>query len=288
MRILDGKKTAADIRLEVKNEVAALKVKTGRVPGLAILIVGENPASKIYVGAKVKSCEEVGIYGVNEALPADVSEEKLLERIAAYNAREDIDGILVQLPLPSHIDEKKVIDAIALAKDVDGFKPESLGLLFLGDKNSLKSCTPAGILELLKRYDIPIAGKKAVIVGRSNIVGKPMAGLLITESATVTVCNSHTKDLGSVTAQADILIAAMGKAKYIKGPMVKEGAVVIDVGMNREPDGLCGDVDFAEVAPKTAAITPVPGGVGPMTVAMLLKNTLSAFKMNKKTGKSTD
>ncbi|MDR1834207.1 MAG: bifunctional methylenetetrahydrofolate dehydrogenase/methenyltetrahydrofolate cyclohydrolase FolD [Fusobacteriaceae bacterium] len=282
MQIIDGKQTAADVRLEVKQEVEALRIRTGKIPGLAILIVGENPASKIYVRSKVKSCEEVGIYGINDELPADISESALLERIAYWNAREDIDGILVQLPLPPHIDEKKVIDAIELTKDVDGFKPENLGLLFLGDKDSLKSCTPLGVLELLKRYRIPIAGKNAVIVGRSNIVGKPMAGLLITESATVTVCNSHTKNLGAVTAGADILVAAMGKAKFIKGDMVKEGAVVIDVGINRGAEGLCGDVDFAEVAPKTSFITPVPGGVGPMTVAMLMKNTLHAFRINKK------
>jgi methylenetetrahydrofolate dehydrogenase (NADP+)/methenyltetrahydrofolate cyclohydrolase len=281
MNILDGKKIASELRKEIKNEIAILKEQIGKVPGLAILIAGEDSASQIYVKSKIKNCEEVGISSICYTLPADVSQHQLIETIQELNQKEDIDGILVQLPLPDHIDEKKVIDAITFTKDVDGFKPENLGLLFLGDSFSLKSCTPLGIFELLKRYAIPIAGKDVVIVGRSNIVGKPLAGLMIAESATVTICNSYTKNLAEKTQNADILIVAIGKANYIKANMVKKGAVVIDVGINREKDGLFGDVDFEEVFSKASYITPVPGGVGPMTVAMLLKNTLTAFKNNK-------
>ncbi|MDR3259837.1 MAG: bifunctional methylenetetrahydrofolate dehydrogenase/methenyltetrahydrofolate cyclohydrolase FolD [Fusobacteriaceae bacterium] len=281
MNIIDGKKISSNIKEEIKKEISVLKEQTGKMPGLAIIIVGENEASKVYVKSKIKSCEEVGIKSINCALPENTSEEEIINTIKEFNKRDDIDGILVQLPLPKNIDEKKIIDVISLNKDVDGFKPENLGLLFLGEKKSLKSCTPLGIMELFYRYNIDLKGKDVVIIGRSNIVGKPMMGFMINAGATATICNSNTKNLEEKIKNADILIVAMGKAKYVKGSMVKNGAVVIDVGINRTENGLCGDVDYEEVSKKASYITPVPGGVGPMTVAMLLKNTLSAFKINK-------
>ena len=280
--ILDGKKTSSQIKEEIKEELKGIKEKIGKVPGLAIVLVGENPASKIYVNSKIKGCAELGFESFAHYLPENVTEEKLLNVIRDLNADEKVDGILVQLPLPKHIDEKKVVETIAFSKDVDGFKPENMGLLFLGDKNSIKPCTPSGIVELFKRYELEVEGKDVVIIGRSNIVGKPMAGFFINEGATVTICNSKTKNLAEKLKGADIIVAAMGVAKFVKADMVKDGAVIIDVGINRTAEGLFGDVDFENVAPKCSWITPVPGGVGPMTVAMLFKNTLSAFKRNKK------
>lgn len=280
--ILDGKKTSSQIKEEIKEELKEIKEKIGKVPGLAIVLVGENPASKIYVNSKIKGCAELGFESFAHYLPENVTEEELLNVIRELNADEKVDGILVQLPLPKHIDEKKVVETIAFSKDVDGFKPENMGLLFLGDKNSIKPCTPSGIVELFKRYELEVEGKDVVIIGRSNIVGKPMAGFFINEGATVTICNSKTKNLAEKLKGADIIVAAMGVAKFVKADMVKDGAVIIDVGINRTAKGLFGDVDFENVAPKCSWITPVPGGVGPMTVAMLFKNTLSAFKRNKK------
>lgn len=280
--ILDGKKTSSQIKEEIKEELKGIKEKVGKVPGLAIVLVGENPASKIYVNSKIKGCAELGFESFAHYLPENVTEEELLNVIRELNEDEKVDGILVQLPLPKHIDEKKVVDTIAFSKDVDGFKPENMGLLFLGDKNSIKPCTPSGIVELFKRYELEVEGKDVVIIGRSNIVGKPMAGFFINEGATVTICNSKTKNLADKLKEADIIVAAMGVAKFVKADMVKDGAIIIDVGINRTEEGLFGDVDFENVAPKCKWITPVPGGVGPMTVAILFKNTLSAFKRNKK------
>lgn len=280
--ILDGKKTSSQIKEEIKEELKGIKEKVGKVPGLAIVLVGENPASKIYVNSKIKGCAELGFESFAHYLPENVTEEELLNVIRELNEDEKVDGILVQLPLPKHIDEKKVVDTITFSKDVDGFKPENMGLLFLGDKNSIKPCTPSGIVELFKRYELEVEGKDVVIIGRSNIVGKPMAGFFINEGATVTICNSKTKNLADKLKEADIIVAAMGVAKFVKADMVKDGAIIIDVGINRTEEGLFGDVDFENVAPKCKWITPVPGGVGPMTVAMLFKNTLSAFKRNKK------
>lgn len=275
---LDGKDLAQRIKLQLKEETLGLKESLGKVPGLAIILVGDNPASKIYVNSKIKGCSELGFESFAHFLPEDTSEEKVLELIGELNEDERVNGILVQLPLPKHIDEKKVIDKIALDKDVDGFKPENLGLLMLGDKDSMQPCTPAGIMELLRAYSIELVGKDVVVVGRSNIVGKPMGSLLINEGATVTTCNSKTKDLKAKTSQADMVIMAIGQAKFLTEDMVKEGAIIVDVGINRTEDGLFGDVDYDGVSKKAAYITPVPGGVGPMTVAMLFANTMKAFK----------
>lgn len=275
---LDGKDLAQRIKLQLKEETLELKESLGKVPGLAIILVGDNPASKIYVSSKIKGCSELGFESFAHFLSEDTSEEKVLELIGELNEDERVNGILVQLPLPKHIDEKKVIDKIALNKDVDGFKPENLGLLILGDKDSMQPCTPAGIMELLRTYSIELVGKDVVVVGRSNIVGKPMGSLLINEGATVTTCNSKTKDLKAKTSQADMVIMAIGQAKFLTEDMVKEGAIIVDVGINRTEDGLFGDVDYDGVSKKAAYITPVPGGVGPMTVAMLFANTMKAFK----------
>lgn len=275
---LDGKDLAQRIKLQLKEETLELKESLGKVPGLAIILVGDNPASKIYVNSKIKGCSELGFESFAHFLPEDTSEERVLELIGELNEDERVNGILVQLPLPKQIDEKKVIDKIALNKDVDGFKPENLGLLMLGDKDSMQPCTPAGIMELLRAYSIELVGKDVVVVGRSNIVGKPMGSLLINEGATVTTCNSKTKDLKAKTSQADMVIMAIGQAKFLTEDMVKEGAIIVDVGINRTEDGLFGDVDYDGVSKKAAYITPVPGGVGPMTVAMLFANTMKAFK----------
>ena len=275
---LDGKDLAQRIKLQLKEETLKLKESLGKVPGLAIILVGDNPASKIYVNSKIKGCSELGFESFAHFLPEDTSEEKVLELIGELNEDERVNGILVQLPLPKHVDEKKVIDKIALDKDVDGFKPENLGLLMLGDKDSMQPCTPAGIMELLRAYSIELVGKDVVVVGRSNIVGKPMGSLLINEGATVTTCNSKTKDLKAKTSQADMVIMAIGQAKFLTEDMVKEGAIIVDVGINRTEAGLFGDVDYDGVSKKAAYITPVPGGVGPMTVAMLFANTMKAFK----------
>lgn len=277
--IIDGSKIAKDIRLRVREETLALKEKTGLVPGLAVILVGEDPASQVYVGRKAKACEEVGFLSREYRLPAAATEADLLTLILDLNRDESIHGVLVQLPLPKHITTDKIIAAIDPHKDVDGFHPYNVGGLVTGSPLFIP-CTPRGIMELIARTGIELAGKEAVVVGRSNIVGKPMALLLLAQNATVTMCHSKTKDLPAVTSRADVLIAAVGKARMITADMVKEGAVVIDVGVNRLETGkLAGDVAFDEVAPKVSYITPVPGGVGPMTIAMLMKNTLDAAKM---------
>lgn len=277
---LDGKELSQKLKAQIKEETSQLKERIGKVPGLAIVLLGDNPASKIYVNSKIKGCSELGFESFAYFLPEDTSEEKVLELIENLNNDERVNGILVQLPLPKHIDEKKVIDKIALEKDVDGFKPENLGLLMLGDKNSMQPCTPAGIMEMLKAYSIDLIGKDVVVVGRSNIVGKPMANLMINAGATVTVCNSKTKDLKKKTSEADVVVMAIGQAKFLTEDMVKEGAIIVDVGINRTEEGLFGDVDYENVSKKSSYITPVPGGVGPMTVAMLFANTMRAFKNN--------
>ncbi|MFA5285241.1 MAG: bifunctional methylenetetrahydrofolate dehydrogenase/methenyltetrahydrofolate cyclohydrolase FolD [Smithellaceae bacterium] len=277
--IIDGSKIAQDIRSEVREETSVLKEKTGIVPGLAVVLVGEDPASQIYVGRKANACAEVGFLSREYRLPADTSEAKLLGLINDLNHDRLIHGILVQLPLPKHIATDKIIAAIDPHKDVDGFHPVNVGGLVTGSPLFVP-CTPRGIMELIDRTGIVLAGKDAVVVGRSNIVGKPMALLLLAQNATVTMCHSKTKDLPKVTARADVLIAAVGRARMITADMVKEGAVVIDVGVNRLDNGkLVGDVAFDEVAARASCITPVPGGVGPMTIAMLMKNTLEAARM---------
>lgn len=279
-QIINGKEISAKIRAEIAEEVIEMK-KRGIHPGLAVVIVGEDPASKVYVRNKKRACEDAGIYSEEYALPEDTTESELLSLIDKLNADEKIHGILVQLPLPKHLDDKTVIEHIDPKKDVDAFSEVNVGKIMLGDYNFLP-CTPAGVMELLRESGIDPSGKECVIVGRSNIVGKPQAMLMLHANATVTVCHSRTRDLASITRRADILVAALGKANFITADMVKEGAVVIDVGINRLDDGkLCGDVDFASVEPKASYITPVPGGVGPMTITMLLKNTLKAAEIAK-------
>jgi methylenetetrahydrofolate dehydrogenase (NADP+)/methenyltetrahydrofolate cyclohydrolase len=277
--IIDGNKIAQEVRHSVRKEALDFKEKTGIVPGLAVILVGEDPASQVYVGRKAKACAEVGFLSREYKLSADTSEAKLLNIISELNADQVIHGILVQLPLPKHIHTDKIIAAIDPQKDVDGFHPYNVGGLVSGNPLFVP-CTPRGIMELINRTGIELSGKEAVVVGRSNIVGKPMALLLLAQHATVTICHSRTKDLPAVTRRADVLIAAVGKPHMIKANMVKEGAVVIDVGVNRLENGkLAGDVAFDEVAAKASFITPVPGGVGPMTIAMLMKNTLDAARM---------
>ncbi len=289
MNIIDGKKTAADIREELKNEIDKLKAAGKNIPGLVTILVGNNPASEIYVRSKVKACSEVGMLTKAEKLDDTITEEELLNLVEKYNKDKDFHGILVQLPLPKHINEDKVIEAISPKKDVDGFHPISVGNLVIG-KDTFASCTPAGIHELLARYGIETKGKHVVVLGRSNIVGKPIANIMLQKkegaNSVVTICHSAAVDLSYYTKQADILIAAIGKAEFVKADMVKEGVVIIDVGINRVPDStkakgyrVVGDVDYNDVAPKSSFITPVPGGVGPMTIAMLLKNTFKAYKM---------
>ncbi len=276
-QIIDGKLTSAQIREEIKAEAAILTAK-GTQPGLAVIIVGEDPASQIYVRNKEKACEEVGFHSEKYALHAETTEAELTALIEKLNADKNIHGILVQSPLPRHLDEKRIVAQILPCKDVDAFSEENVGKITLGTPRFLP-CTPAGIMELLKRYNIETKGKHAVVVGRSNIVGKPMGLLLLGADCTVTTCHSRTVDLAKYTRDADILVAAVGKSKLIKGDMVKDGAVIIDVGMNRDENGkLSGDVDFAECEPKASYITPVPGGVGPMTITMLLQNTLTSAK----------
>jgi methylenetetrahydrofolate dehydrogenase (NADP+)/methenyltetrahydrofolate cyclohydrolase len=275
-RIIDGNKIAQDIRNEVRLGALELKERRDIIPGLAVVLVGEDPASQVYVGRKAKACAEVGFMSREFRLPAATDEEKLLKIINKLNKDKDIHGILVQLPLPKHISTEKIIAAIDPNKDVDGFHPVNVGGLVTGTPLFVP-CTPRGIMELLVRTGINLTGKDAVVVGRSNIVGKPMALLLLAQNATVTMCHSKTRDLPAVTGRADVLIAAIGKPKMITANMVKEGAVVVDVGVNRLENGkLVGDVAFDEVAAKASFITPVPGGVGPMTIAMLMKNTLDA------------
>ena len=274
--IIDGNKIAQEIRQAVSKEALALKEKTGVVPGLAVILIGEDPAAKVYVARKAKACAEAGFLSREFKLPADTSETKLLSIINELNADKLIHGILVQLPLPKHIHPDKIIAAIDPRKDVDGFHPYNMGELFAGNPLYVP-CTPRGIMELISRTGIELTGKEAVVVGRSNIVGKPIALLLLAQNATVTICHSRTKNLSTVTGRADVLIAAVGKTRMIKADMVKKGAVVIDVGVNRLENGkLAGDVAFDEVAVKASYITPVPGGVGPMTIAMLMKNTFDA------------
>ncbi|MBE6907460.1 MAG: bifunctional methylenetetrahydrofolate dehydrogenase/methenyltetrahydrofolate cyclohydrolase FolD [Ruminococcaceae bacterium] len=276
-KLIDGKAVSASLREAMKAEVEEL-AEQGITPGLAVVLVGDDPASQVYVRNKEKGCEELGIYSEKYELPAATTQRELLDLVETLNKKPDIDGILVQLPLPDHLDSNAVIEAISPDKDVDAFHASNVGRIMLGDYRFLP-CTPAGIMELIHSTGIEVEGKECVIVGRSNIVGKPMAMLLLHENGTVTVCHSRTKNLAEVTRRADILVAAVGKPNFITAEMVKEGAVVIDVGMNRDGNGkLCGDVDFEAVGEVAGAITPVPGGVGPMTITMLLKNTITAAK----------
>jgi methylenetetrahydrofolate dehydrogenase (NADP+)/methenyltetrahydrofolate cyclohydrolase len=273
--VIDGKKIANQLKETLHSEVGTL-IKAGVRPGLAVILVGEDPASQVYVRNKEKSCVDLGIHSEVHRLPADTVQEELIRLIRLLNASVEIHGILVQKPLPAHIDEKAVIGTIAVEKDVDGFHPISVGNLLIGDDGFLP-CTPAGVMEMLRACDISVDGKRVAVIGRSNIVGKPMAALLIRENATVTICHSRTVNLPEVTREADIVIAAVGRAEMVKANFIKPGAVVIDVGMNRLPDGkLVGDVDFEAVKEVASAITPVPGGVGRMTIAMLMKNTVEA------------
>jgi len=276
-QIIDGRKISEEIRSEIRAEAARL-AERGIRPGLAVILVGDDPASQVYVRNKAKACEELGFYSEVIRLPAETKQEELMAHIARLNANPAIHGILVQLPLPDHLDEKPVLEAILPEKDVDGFHPVNAGKMLIGE-DALLPCTPAGVIEMLKRSGIPIAGKHAVVIGRSNIVGKPVSVLLLRENATVTICHSRTQDLPAVTRAADILVAAVGRANMVKKVWVKPGAVVIDVGINRLETGkLAGDVDFNDVKETAGWITPVPGGVGPMTITMLMANTLKACK----------
>lgn len=279
-KIIDGKEVSAYIKENVKTEVKNFNTQGFEIC-LAVIIVGDDPASRVYVNNKKRACEAVGIKSVEYALPESTTEAELLELIDRLNNDKSVNGILCQLPVPAHICEDKIIDAISAEKDVDGFNAENVGKLWLG-KYDIASCTPAGVIELLDYYGIDIKGKNCVVVGRSNIVGKPMLSLLLERSGTVTVCHSKTQNLSDFTSKADILVAAVGRKRFITADMVKDGAVVIDVGINRDDDGkLCGDVDFDNVKEKTSFITPVPGGCGPMTIAVLMKNTVIAFKRQK-------
>lgn len=276
-RIIDGKATAAALRAEIGREVAAIKAARGIVPGLHVVLVGEDPASKVYVASKEKLAVEIGMNSVAHRLPADTTEAQLLAKLAELNSDDSVDGILVQLPLPKHINTGRIIDAIDPAKDVDGLHPINAGLL-AGGKNGLVPCTPLGCMLLLKQALPSLSGLDAVVIGRSELVGRPVAQLLLQADCTVTIAHSRTRDLAAVVKRADIVIAAVGRPRMVKGDWIKPGATVIDVGINRLPDGkLTGDVDFAEAVKVAGAITPVPGGVGPMTIACLLKNTLTAF-----------
>ena len=281
-KIIDGKQVAARCREELKRQIAALRAR-GIIPGLAVILVGEDPASQVYVRNKHRACEEFGIHSEQYTLPADTNRQTLLDLITELNGREEIDGILVQLPLPGHLDEKEILSAIDPAKDVDSFHPQNVGRLVIGDY-FFAPCTPSGILTLIDSAGVDLTGKECVVIGRSNIVGKPMALMLLHRNATVTVCHSKTRELPSVTRRADVLISAVGKAGFVTADMVKPGAVVIDVGMNRNQAGkLCGDVDFESVSRVAGYLTPVPGGVGPMTITMLLRSTvLSAQNRRKK------
>lgn len=276
-QIISGKEVSQKIKERIKNEVAELKEK-GITPGLAVVIVGNNPASRVYVNSKKKACEELLMKSEEYALKEETTQEELLSLVKKLNCDDSIHGILVQLPLPSHLDEKEIINAIDPKKDVDAFHPINVGKIMIGDFDFLP-CTPAGVMELIKETGIEIAGKECVVIGRSNIVGKPQAMLMLHKNATVTICHSKTRDLKEVVKRADIIVAAVGIANFVTPDMVKEGAIVIDVGMNRlENQKLCGDVEFEGVSKKASFITPVPGGVGPMTIAMLMQNTLTAAK----------
>ncbi len=277
-KIIDGKLVSQSVKDEVKAEVLKLKEKGVEIT-LAVIIVGDDPASRVYVNNKKKACEYVGFKSLEYALPEKTTQEELMALVDELNNRDDVNGILCQLPLPKHLDEKAVIEAISVKKDVDAFHASNVGKIMIGEYDFLP-CTPAGVMEMLSYYDIDVTGKNCVVIGRSNIVGKPMGMLLLHKNGTVTITHSRTVDLKNVTNKADILVAAIGKAKFVGEDMVKDGAVVIDVGMNRDENGkLCGDVDFDKVAPKCSYITPVPGGVGPMTIAVLMKNTLKACKL---------
>lgn len=276
MQILDGKQVSLDVKNELKEMTAKLRAEKGYVPCLAVIIVGEDPASKVYVANKEKACEYIGYKSLKYALEEDTTQPELLSLIEKLNNDDEVDGILCQLPLPKHIDEEAVINAIKPEKDVDAFHPVNVGKIMVGNYTTLP-CTPAGVMELLKRTGTDLTGKSCVVIGRSNIVGKPMSMLLLHANATVTICHSKTRNLKEICSNADIIVAAVGRAKFVTADMVKEGAIVIDVGINRNEDGkLCGDVDFENVKGKCSFITPVPGGCGPMTIAMLMKNTYSA------------
>ena len=276
--IIDGKAVSQQTREKIAVETKELKEMTGITPGLAVVIVGDDPASRVYVNNKKKACAEVGFYSEEHALSAETTQEELVKLVKELNSREEIDGILVQLPLPKHIDEKVVIEAISPKKDVDAFHEQNVGKIMIGNYSFLP-CTPAGIVELIDSIGVDVTGMECVVIGRSNIVGKPMAMLMLHKNATVTICHSRTKNLPEVCRRADILIAAVGIAKFVKADMVKPGAIVIDVGMDRDENGkLCGDVDFENVKEVAGYLTPVPGGVGPMTISMLMKNTLTAAK----------
>lgn len=276
-QIISGKETAAKIRERLRAQIDQLREK-GYPPGLAVVIVGDDPASQVYVRNKEKACKEVGIAAQTFALPKETTQQELMALIDTLNARSDVHGILVQLPLPRHLDEHQVINAILPEKDVDAFHPVNVGKIMIGDFDYVP-CTPAGVMALLEEAQIDVSGKRAVVIGRSNIVGKPQAMLLLHKNATVTICHSKTQHLEEITRQADIIVVAIGKAHFLRGDMVKDGVVVIDVGMNRLENGkLAGDVDFDTVAPKASYITPVPGGVGPMTITMLLQNTVTACR----------
>lgn len=278
MALIDGKAVSLQVKQQVKQECDKLKTK-GVTTGLAVIIVGDDPASQVYVRNKEKACEECGFYSVKYALDADTTQSELNALIDKLNKDEKINGILCQLPLPKHLDDKEVINRIDPIKDVDAFHPVNVGAIMIGDYNFLP-CTPAGVMELIHSTGVDVTGKKAVVIGRSNIVGKPMAMLLLHENATIEITHSKTLDLKSITKEADILVAAIGRAKFVTADMVKNGAIVIDVGMNRDENGkLCGDVDFENVKDKCSFITPVPGGVGPMTISMLMRNTLTAAKL---------
>lgn len=280
MEIINGKEFSEKVQNLMKTEHEELKKIYGRDAGLAVIIVGENPASQVYVRNKIKACENIGFYSQTIRLPESITEEELVDEIKRLNENEMIDGILVQLPLPKHINEMKIIDTISPEKDVDGFHVVNIGKMVLGDESGFLPCTPYGIIQLLEEYNLEVKGKDVVIVGRSNIVGKPMALMLIEKGATVQVCNSKTKNIREKLQQADIVIAAAGVPKLIKAEDVKEGVIIIDVGINRLEGKICGDVDYEEVALKSSYITPVPGGVGPMTIASLMKNTLKSYKRN--------
>ena len=275
-KIIDGKQIAAQVKAQLKTEVEQLKEK-GVVPALAVILAGDNPASQIYVKNKIKSCEEVGIKSLSFTFDSSVTEQQLIETIEALNDDKTVDGILVQLPLPKGLNEEKVLKHISDLKDVDGFSPANVGALTLG-RDCFKACTPSGCMKLIHSTGVDIKGKNAVVIGRSNIVGKPMALMLLAEDATVTVCHSKTENLAEITKRADILVAAVGRDRMVKADMVKQGAIVIDVGMNRTSEGLFGDVDFESVKEVASYITPVPGGVGPMTIAMLMENTVKSAK----------
>ena len=278
MTIIDGKALSDKILKEIENEHSELQAKVGRKAGLAVIIVGENPASQIYVRNKIRTCERVGFHSETIRLDEHITEENLLLEIEKLNNDNNIDGILVQLPIPKHINELKVINAISAEKDVDGFHTTNIGKMMIGDETGFLPCTPAGVIQMFEEYNIDLEGKDVLVIGQSNIVGKPMTLLLINKRATVQVCNSKTKNLPEKLQKADVVVAAAGSPKLVKGSDVKEGVVVIDIGINRVNGKICGDVDFEEVSQKASYITPVPGGVGPMTIAMLIKNTFKSYK----------